>query len=457
MQTISGFDFFSLTFDENGQLTSSAELEGLKTRATRASGVVFLAHGWRNSVDDATTLYTKFLTNFRAHFSRPECQVLNTGDFVAAGVYWPSLALPETFPKLEGSTESLDPDAPLIASITEKLAALKDLAPGNEQQLDQAIQLLPNLKTDGAAQNAFTDLVLSIVKDPIPDPTEGFDALRNQDGATILQKLSAPVILPTAAPAADPDSGGVMSLDDSTSGSTEGLLSMLGSILGAADRFLNFTTWWTMKNRSGIVGANGVAQAVRAVAAVKPGLQIHLVGHSLGGRLMAACTKSLAQDPLYQPTSVTLLEAAFSHFGFSADNGQGTPGFFRDVIAKKVTKGPLIATFSAQDSVVGTTYALASRVAGDNVKAIGDANDPFGGIGRNGAVKTTESTSTKLQKADAPDAPYQFQLGVVNCLDGSGGLIKDHGDVTNPDVTYAFACSLVSTQAALAASGGGSS
>jgi hypothetical protein len=454
MQTISGFDFFSLTFDKDGKLTSSPELESLKTRASGASGVIFLAHGFRNSSDDATGLYTRFLTNFRAHFTRPECQVLNTLDFAAAGVYWPSLALPETFPKLEGSTESLDPDAPLIAAITEKLNDLKELAPECEQQLEQAVQLLPSLKTDGDAQNSFTDLVLSIVKDPVPDPTEGFDALRNEDGATILQKLSAPVILPTAAPDADTDSGGVMSFEDSTTGSTEGFASMLGSILGGADRFVNLTTWWTMKNRSGVVGSTGVAQAVRAVAASKPGLQIHLVGHSLGGRLMAACAKSLTQDPLYQPTSVTLLEAAFSHFGFSADNGQGTPGFFRDVIAKKVTKGPLIATFSAQDTVVGTTYALASRVAGDNVKAIGDANDPFGGIGHNGAVKTVESTSSKLQKADAPDAPYQFQVGVVNCLDGSGGLIKDHGDVTNPDVTYAFACSVVSTQAIASASGG---
>jgi hypothetical protein len=456
MQTLSGFDFFSLTFDENGQLTSSVELDNLKTRAARASGVIVLAHGWRNSADDATTLYTNFLANFRAHFTRPECQILNRCDFAVAGVYWPSLALPETFPTLEGSTEALDPDAPLIASITAKLNTLKELAPGSEQQLDQAIQLLPRLKPDGAAQNAFTDLVLSIVKDPVPDPTEGFDAVRNQEGTTILQKLSAPVILPTAAAAQDPDSGGVMSFDDSTTGSTQGLLSMLGSLLAGADRFVNYTTWWTMKNRSGVVGANGVAPAVRAVAAANPGIQIHLVGHSLGGRLMAACAKSLAQDPLYQPTSVTLLEAAFSHFGFSADNGQGTPGFFRDVIAKKVVKGPLIATFSAQDTVVGNTYALASRVAGDNVKAIGDANDPFGGIGRNGAIKTAESTSSNLQKADAPDAPYNFQLGVVNCLDGSGGLIKDHGDVTNPDVTYAFACSVVSTQASVSASGGSS-
>ena len=63
---------------------------------------------------------------------------------------------------------------------------------------------------------------------------------------------------------------------------------------------------------------------------------------------------------------------------------------------------------------------------------------------------TKESVAAKLKQAGAPDGKaYQFQLGVVNCLDGSGGLIKDHGDITNPDVTYAFACSVVSTQSAV--------
>jgi hypothetical protein len=455
MQSMSGFDFFSLTFDDNGKLTSSAELDSLKARANRATGVIFLAHGFRNDVNDATTLYTNFLAGFRAHFARPECRVLSSCDFAVAGVYWPSKALPESFPALGGSTQSLDDDAPLLAVLTAKLNDLKDLAPDCSGQIDQAIQLLPTLKTDGQAQNRFTDLVLTTTKDPAPDPTEGFDTLRNQDGSAILPKLGAPLIVPTAAPDADSDSGSVMSLDDSrfTMGSTQSFAGNLSSILGGADQFINMMTWWIMKNRCGVVGGNGVAQAVRDLAAAKPALQIHLVGHSLGGRLMAACAKSLAQDPLYQPTSVTLLEAAFSHFGFSPDNGQGTPGFFRDVIAKKVTKGPLLATFSAQDSVVGTVYALASRVALDNVKAIGDANDPYGGIGHNGAIKTTESTFSKLKAAGAPDGPYQFQLGVVNCLDGSGGLIKDHGDVTNPAVTYAFAESVVSTQTETAATG----
>ena len=111
-------------------------------------------------------------------------------------------------------------------------------------------------------------------------------------------------------------------------------------------------------------------------------------------------------------------------------------------MARQVVKGPLLATFSMQDTVVGTVYAVASRLAGDNVKAIGDANDPFGGIGRNGAQKTTESISGPLHQ---PGQPYTFTTGVVNNLDGSGGLILNHGDVTNDAVTYAFASSVAVT------------
>jgi len=434
MENIGGFDFFRLTIDENGKLTSGDVLEGLKQRAASATAVIFLSHGWRNDVNDATTLYTNFLTNYHSHFARPECAALTKANFAVAGIYWPSLIVPEHIGTPEGSTQSVDPDAAMIAALTQKLSDLKDLVPGYAPQIDQAIQLLPRLKQDGDAQNQFTDLLLSPVKDQSPDPTEGFDSLLNQDGTVILRKLSPSDDSGTSAG----NGGGVDSV-----GSVQGIGSSLVSILQGADTFINFTTWWIMKNRSGVVGATGVAQAVRELAASKPDLQIHLVGHSLGGRVMASCCKSLAQDPIYHPASVTLLEAAFSHYGFSGHNSQGKPGFFRDVIEKKVVKGPLLATFSEQDTVVGTIYALASRVVRDNVSAIGDSKDPYGGLGHNGAVETDEKTVSKLQTAGNP---YQFQIGVVSCLDGSGGLIKDHGDVTNPDVTYAFACSVASTQ-----------
>jgi hypothetical protein len=151
---------------------------------------------------------------------------------------------------------------------------------------------------------------------------------------------------------------------------------------------------------------------------------------------MASCSKALVQEPKLRPDSLTLLEAAFSHFGFCSDNGMGQAGFFREVIDGGVVKGPILVTFSAQDSVVGTIYAIASRLAGDNLKAIGDAKDPFGGIGRNGTQKTAEALGDVLHKVGKP---YNFTKGKILNLNGSDGLITSHGDVTNSNVTYAFA------------------
>ena len=40
---------------------------------------------------------------------------------------------------------------------------------------------------------------------------------------------------------------------------------------------------------------------------------------------------------------------------------------------------------------------------------------------------------------------YDYKMGVINNLDGSGGLIKDHGDVTSDAITYAFASAVART------------
>ena len=125
-----------------------------------------------------------------------------------------------------------------------------------------------------------------------------------------------------------------------------------------------------------------------------------------------------------------------------ADNGRGVAGFFRDVIEKQVVKGPFVSTFSAQDTVVGYAYAVMSRLAGDNTRGIGDASDEFGGIGRNGPLKTKEVANAPFKR---PGVIYEYKPKVINNLDGSSGFIKDHGDVTNEAVTYAFASAVAQT------------
>jgi len=450
MQTIEDLDFFHLSFDKDGALQSTAELDAMKQHfnSAAATDVIFIAHGFRNDEQEATSLYTNFLKTFRFHRAQPEFRAAFAArKIVVAGVFWPSKAFREAFPESAegGGVQGLADDTIEREQVRKQLLDLRDhdARPDVRPKIDRAIALLPTLENNPDAQDEFVALVLTLLDGSAIDATEGLDQVRAKPGSELLGRLGAPVILPTSRD--DDDEGGVSSFEGTGAGGDGGVQGLGGffqSIAGRVGQFLNLTTWYMMKDRSGIVGANGVAKAVRDVKASRPAIKIHLVGHSLGGRLMASCAKALCTSPRLQPDSMTLLEAAFSHYGFSADNGDGVPGFFRDVVAQKIVKGPLISTFSFQDTVVGNAYAITSRLAGDNTKAIGDAKDPFGGIGRNGTQKTKEAVNDVLHAAGKP---YAFAADVVNNLDGSGGLITNHSDVTNTNVTYAFTSAMART------------
>jgi hypothetical protein len=420
MQVIERFDFFALKFDEQGELTSRQEFDALlaRARAASATDAIFIAHGFRNDETDAMNLYKTFLTRFGAHLDRPEFGNVASRRFVVGGVFWPSKPFREDFAS-EGTRALVNP-ADAMARAEAQLDELKEEEPADKRaKIERAKALLPVLAENKAAQDEFVALVLSLVADAAPDPSEGLPQIKQLSGSDLLARLS-----------------------DGNASGTRGLGDVFGTVLGGVGQFLNLTTWYVMKERSGTVGARGVAAAVRALHDKAPTVRIHLVGHSLGGRLMAACAKALCDRPKVQPDSLTLLEAAFSHFGFSADNGRGSPGFFRNVIAEQIVKGPIVSTFSAEDTVVGKAYSIMSRLAGDNTREIGDASDEFGGIGRNGPLKTTEVATVRLNK---PGTPYNYTERVINNLDGSGGLISNHGDVTNEAVTYAFASAVART------------
>ncbi len=423
MQMTEGFAFFPLTFDDRGKLESTGEFDALIEHAKAAppaTDVIFLAHGFRNDVNDATGLYTDFLRTFQSHLTRPEFAEVAGRRFVVAGVYWPSKPFRETYASETTGTRGIRDQREAMADAKAQLEDLReDATPAQRRKLDKAIRLLPRLEESTEAQDQFVKLVLSIVDGSPADETEGLPQLRSRSGAEVLARL------------AGPDEG------------TRGFGDWFGGIAGSVGKFLNMTKWYVMKDRSGAVGAVGVAGAVREFRKKCPGVRIHLVGHSLGGRLMAACAKALCDEPPLQVDSLLLLEAAFSHFGFSPDNGRGSAGFFRDVVVKQVVKGPFLSTFSAQDTVVGNAYAIMSRLAFDNTREIGDASDEFGGIGRNGPLRTTEVATSPLRQ---PGTAYEYKQGIINNLDGSGGLIKDHGDVANEAVTYAFASALAHTR-----------
>jgi len=210
-------------------------------------------------------------------------------------------------------------------------------------------------------------------------------------------------------------------------GGAAGLASMLAGFKAAALNVLNFTTYFEMKARAGMVGKNGVAPLIDKLA---PQVQrIHLIGHSFGGRVVTATAANSTTDKI---RTMSLLQTAFSHNGFS----KKMSGFFRTVVDQQRVKGPILVSHTPNDKAVGIAYPLASRISGDKTAAFGDANEKFGGLGRNGAQQMNpgETVDGNL----LPDgSAYSFQAGKFFNLEGSP-FIKGHSDITGKEVAHAI-------------------
>lgn len=438
MTRIASFDFVRLHADDHGHPKDAAELDAFVQAASsgRYTDALLIAHGFRNSEEEATALYTRFAEGFDAHRAHPALSaVLASRRVLVAGVYWPSKKFDEGDDDGDGSTMSLGDDDDRASAEAQLERFLEGRSAADIARVRRAFTELAAREDDIDAQDRFVDAVLHAVPFHDSDGTEGLAQIRSRSGAEVLASLEAPIFLPTAR---DTSEGGVASVRLDSEGDDGGVLMLGGffrSVMGRAGQVLNMGTWYTMKKRSGDVGAGLVADAVRRIGSRE--LCVHLVGHSLGGRVMASAARALAAAPSVPVESLSLLEAAFSHYGFSARVAHDDkPGYFRDVIAQHVVRGTLIATHSYQDTVVGRAYAIASRLAGDSVKAVGDKDDRFGGIGRNGTQATSEASSQPLLPVGGS---YLFGSGIVNNIDGSGGGILNHSDVTNERVTYAVA------------------
>jgi hypothetical protein len=207
-----------------------------------------------------------------------------------------------------------------------------------------------------------------------------------------------------------------------------------GIVAGAAN-LLNYVTYYQMKDRAGIVGRTGVNQAIQRVRADTPTVRIHLVGHSFGCRVVTAAATGPTPKPKGFVNSMTLLQAAFSHYSFSAKYDDKNPGFYRNLVSEGRVSGPIIITHTHADKAVGLAYAIASRAIRQIASAMGDKNDPFGGLGSNGAQKTAEAKDMTLPKAGAPFETPLTKGSMTNLL--ADGLITSHSDVRNPNAAYA--------------------
>jgi hypothetical protein len=430
MNTPCNLPYFETEIDKDGNLVNPSQVQNILDFLTKQGSTIkdlfVMSHGWNNDETDARSLYENFFTQFCGTLAQSAAPGVTAQQCAVVGILWPSKKFADAS-VTSGGAAGLAADPNLIAAL-DQLAAI---VPEQAAQIQKAKALVPSLEDDPEAQKRFADAVRSLLPNA-NDKEEGVQHLFEMDGDDLLDQLSHP--LPVAS-AGDDDGGGAASIGVIDSGDPEGsaqsLSSILAGIKGGAMRLLNYTTYYLMKDRAGQVGRGGVAQMLQNIQAAFPTLRIHLIGHSFGCRVVTSAAATITQPV----ASMTLLQAAFSHNSFSPDfDNTHQPGGFRGVVAQRKISGPLVISHTIKDTAVGLAYAIASRLARQNASAIGDANDPYGGLGRNGAQHTPEATDGDLQ---AVGSSYSFTAGNIANLKADT-IIMEHSDIVHPEVAYAL-------------------
>jgi pimeloyl-ACP methyl ester carboxylesterase len=440
MEQIAGFPYFRIEFTKDGKVFKPEQRDDiLENVPAGTTDIVVASHGWNNDINDAQTMYKALFAQIANELSTSPAK---NRKIAVVGVFWPSKKFAEEDLVPGGGASAGGTDDVKLQRRLDNLAAT--LGPGAAAEVAKAKVAAAQLNNN-ASQAAYVEalrraLVMEVGK---PGPSErqddAADLFFSETPEAIFDALKVPPgILPAAPkPAGTGGATGVGSVPSGLGGGTGGGAGIGSFFRGVRDRALdiaNFTTYYLMKKRAGVVGTAGLGPLVAQIRKKYPA-RIHLVGHSFGGRVVTAATD--AQQDAGAISSLTLLQTAYSHNALG-DDEKGLVGFFRGVVTGKKVKGPIVISHTINDRAVGIAYPIASRLARDNSKALGDRNDPYGGLGRNGALFAKASEEFRLTK---DVVGFAFKSGKIYNLNADD-VIKNHGDVERPAVARALLCAM---------------
>jgi hypothetical protein len=419
MADLSGYPYFEVHFDKDGKVSRGANL----SIPSSVRDLFIISHGWRNNEEDACTLYRGLFNSFRTVSEAFNADPSRIG---VLGVFWPSEAFDESLASVAaaqravGNAAGRDATGTAIQNRLDQMKVFFD-DPSQWEKLEAAKGKVRALETT-AGREAFVGTIRSLFEQPKTHPEDASDDFFERDADELMRDLRL----------ADEDEPAALSSPGETGGAA-GLQDAFNSFKAAALRVLNYATYFEMKRRSGNVGRSGLASLIDRLAGNSDLGRIHLIGHSFGGRVVTSAAAN-ANTPKLK--SMTLLQAAFSHNGFS----QMMHGFFRNVVDQKKVSGPVLITYSEFDRANGIAYPIASRLSQDKTQGFGDKTDVFGAIGRNGAQKMAEN---EVVEGDllAVDKRYDFSAPKLYNLNGAA-FIKDHGMVTGKEIAYALLSAL---------------
>ncbi len=434
MKDIAGIPYVAARFDKSGAALNENEV----TVPAGTTDIIVAAHGWNNDEVSAETLYRELFTNFAA--VAPD--VLQAKKLAIVGVIWPSKQFNNVV--AAASVEQGSGAAGLRTNTAAADETLRQLLDGlgemfgaaSASKIKQAKDLIAKLEGDPTAREQFVDLLRSLPDKSAASDEDNSKLFFKMNGADMLEKLKMQT--PIVSAGAGGGGGGASLPHLATNpggGGAAGLGDLFSGIKSGAMRLGNYLTYYEMKNRAGTVGKKGVGPMVDRLAAKVQ--RVHLVGHSFGGRVVAAAAMASTTDKLQ---TLSLLQTAFSHNGFS----KSMSGFFRDVVEKRRVKGPILVTFTPNDRAVGLAYPTASRLSGTVASAFGDKNDKFGGLGRNGAQQMQPGEVAETPKEMlAVNGQYAWQPGKFHNLESSKFIVDPKGGdahcfVTGKEVAWAI-------------------
>ncbi|HEY4272438.1 MAG TPA: hypothetical protein VGM65_10565 [Candidatus Udaeobacter sp.] len=434
MNNISGIPYVAARFDKDGAALNKQEV----ILPAGTTDVIVVSHGWNNTDEQAERLYTDLFANFAAVAS----DQLQKGKIAIVGVIWPSKKFTDVVDAAvaeqargggagfgtssAAADETIKAKLDVIATMFDKKATKKITA---------AKKQIAKLESDLDARRKFVDELRSLLDESAAHEEDNSALFFKLDGSVMLEKLK----MPTPMVSSEGGGGGAASLGahptTTPAGGAAGLGDVFSGIKAGAIRFLNYMAYYEMKKLAGTVGQKGVGPMLDRLADHTQ--RIHLVGHSFGGRVVTAAAAASTTDKLQ---SMSLLQTAFSHNGFS----KSMNGFFRSVVDKRRVKGPILVTYTPNDRAVGIAYPVASRLSGTVASAFGDANDKFGGLGRNGAQKMEAGEVVPgVDRLLAVGGTYPWQSGHFHNLESSKYIVNPnggdaHGFVTGKEVAWAI-------------------
>lgn len=444
---IGGKPFWQVVFDKDGDM-DRVTADALVAGATEGglTDLVIFSHGWNNDRQIARRLYENWFA-----LLAPQIDAGGTHQTGLVGLLWPSQRwsdepIPDFEPTAAAASvgggaslhrrRSAPAGDPALSPDT--LAELEALFPEGVPQLRRIAELLAAEPNRDAVDEIYSQMRAFAVAtaagfdDGEGDATEGaplpgmLDA--DNDPTTVFDNYVTALVDCDVDFAAD-DSGGAAGLGDE-----------LTKIWNGAKEALRQLTYWQMKNRAGVVGEHGLGPLINELHRRVPGIRVHLVGHSFGGRVVSYALAGVSADLDPSPVkSVTLLQAAFSAFAFA--DPLPFDSRRRGGLAGRSARvdGPITVCFSSHDSALGVLYPLASAAARSDAAGARDERSRWSALGAVGA------DATDIVELGDVGSPYPFAAGQLLNIDASGIVTKGdppsgaHSDIVHRELAWIVA------------------